>query len=301
MAVPRHAEPSATALIYVQNGPVRLGVECLGSPNAPPILFLHGFPEHRGAWRAVAERFANDFYCILPDLRGYGASDKPDAVSAYTIRELLTDIAALIDFTGHERISIAGHDWGGVLAYWFAARFPQRVMRLIVAGAPHPLLLQRRIIDDPAQRLASQYITRLRSPVAAQNLLGNGAPAFWDAMFASNPVYTDRQRDEYIASWEVPGAISAMLKWYQAAPFIVPEPEIAAQLPDWANSEDLIVQAPTLILWGMKDHVFMPSLQDQLDEVVPKHSLQRFDDADHAIIHEKPTALTHAIRSFLTP
>ncbi len=301
----QHAEPYTSAYQFVQNGPVRLAIETLGAPDAPPILFLHGFPEHRGAWRAIAKDLAKDFYCILPDLRGYGASDKPDDVSAYAIAALLTDVEALVNFAGTGRIALAGHDWGGILAWWFAARFPDRIERLIIANAPHPELFQRRIIDDPAQREASQYLNKLRAAGANDELLKDGAPALWDRLFASNAAYTAHQRAEYIAAWEIPGAMAAMLKWYQASPIMVPETTLSTDMQDWAGAnnfaDNLIVRAPTLIFWGLEDSVFMPSSIDQLRTIAPDHIVHSFEDASHAIIHEKPLELALAIRSFLKP
>ena len=301
----QHADAFASAFHFVQNGPVRLAVETLGAPEAPPILFLHGFPEHRGAWRSIAKDLAKDFYCILPDLRGYGASDKPDDVSAYAIAALLTDVEALVNLCGSGRVALAGHDWGGILAWWFAARYPGRIERLIIANAPHPELFQRRIIDDPAQRVASQYLTKLRAADACNELLKDGAPALWDRLFASNAACTNDQRAEYIASWEIPGAMAAMLKWYQASPIIVPETTLSTEMQDWAGTDNLadnlIVHAPTLIFWGLEDSVFMPSSLDQLFTIAPDHVVHSFVDASHAIIHEKPLELALAIRSFLNP
>jgi pimeloyl-ACP methyl ester carboxylesterase len=297
----QHAEPYASAYQFVQNGPVRLAVETLGPPDAPPILFLHGFPEHRGAWRAIARRLAKDYYCILPDLRGYGASDKPEDVSDYAVAALLTDVEALVNFAGTGRIAVAGHDWGGILAWWFTARFPERVERLIIANAPHPELFQRRIVDDPAQRVASQYLTKLRKAGACDEILKDGAPALWDRLFASNAAYTADQRTEYIAAWEIPGAMAAMLKWYQASPIVVPNTTISAEIQGWAGADSLIVHVPALIFWGLKDSVFMPICLNELQTIAPDHKVHSFEDGSHAIIHEKPLELAQALRSFLNP
>ncbi|MEM8695448.1 MAG: alpha/beta hydrolase [Pseudomonadota bacterium] len=282
------------------NGAVVLAVETLGDSGDPPILFLHGFPEHRGAWRKVAMPLAADFHCLLPDLRGYGDSDRPAEIDAYAIDALIDDVHALVDMCGDRKPVLAGHDWGGALAWWYAARHGDTLNRLVIANAPHPAIFQQRLIDDPAQREASSYFSRLRAPGAAARLLANGPAGLWDGMFASNPVFTEADRAEYIAAWSHPGAMDAMLNWYRAAPFLVPDSDGAA-MPDWAIGKDLAIAVPTLILWGMDDHVFLPILLEGVGALVPDHRIVRFPDAGHAIIHEEPAALAAQIREFATP
>ena len=262
------------------------------------MLFLHGFPEHRGAWRKVALALAGEYYCLLPDLRGYGQSGRPTHTSAYHINKLLADLDALVDACQSVRPVLVGHDWGGVLAWWYAALYPQKIERLIVANAPHPSLLQRRLIDTPEQRQASQYFRLLRQPDGAQYLLANGADGLWERLFAHQPSLTPADRADYIASWEIPGAMEAMIDWYRMAPFIVPAQDVPACVPDWALGSDLRVSVSTLILWGMNDTVFLPCLLEGLDEVAPSHRIERFEDAGHGIIHDAPDALASAIREF---
>ena len=301
MAVIRRASPPDCTVMRVEAGEITLEVDCLGDPGAPPLLFLHGFPEHRVAWRKVANALAEKHYCILPDLRGYGQSGRPKAETAYGIEKLLSDVDALVAFCGPQVPTLIGHDWGGILAWYYAAQHPDRIAQLVVANAPHPALFQRRLIDHPAQRLASQYITRLRSPDAAQTSLAAGASGLWDRLFGQNPAYTPADRAAYIASWEVPGAIEAMLNWYCQAPFVVPAPGEASAMPAWAVGNDLVVNVPVLILWGMADQVLLPCLLDGLSDVAPAFQLECYEGASHAIIHELPALLADQIAEFCMP
>jgi pimeloyl-ACP methyl ester carboxylesterase len=234
--------------------------------DGPPILFLHGFPENGAAWGEVASLLSDRFYCILPDQRGYGLSDYPDRQDDYAIDRFIDDISALMDALGLEKFALAGHDWGGVVAWWYAARHSARVSHLIIANAPHPAVFQRAIIDDPDQRLAAQYITRLRQ---------TGSEAL------------------------LPGATKPMIDWYRASPFVVPAPGESAPTPDWISAENFGINVPTLILWGMLDTHLLPILLDGLDEHVPNLVVQPFEDAGHNIIHEKPAALATAIKAFI--
>jgi pimeloyl-ACP methyl ester carboxylesterase len=299
MAVSRFADAPAPAAVArrVDTGSVMLSVETIG--EGPPLIMLHGFPEHRGAWRKVAQKLAATRRCILPDQRGYGSSDKPVGVADYHIDRLLEDIAGLADALGLERFVLAGHDWGGIVAWWFAIRNPQRLERLIIASAPHPLSFQRALINDPAQRQASAYVAMLSSPAAASVLMRDGVDGLWDRLFDNPARFDADERAETIAAWSQPGAIAAMLAWYGAAPFIVPDGSGAA-MPAWTEAEDFTVCVPTLLLWGLRDTVLLPSLLDGLDELVPDLAVRTFADAGHGIIHERPHALAAAISEFLS-
>jgi pimeloyl-ACP methyl ester carboxylesterase len=245
-------------------GAISLSVTEVG--EGAPILFLHGFPESGAAWGEVASLLSDRFRCILPDQRGYGLSDHPDRQADYAVDRLIDDISALANALGIEKFVLAGHDWGGVLAWWYAARHSARVSHLIIANAPHPVLFQRAIIDDPDQRLAAQYITQLRQ-------------------FGSETLMS--------------GATKSMIDWYRAAPIVVPAPGEVAPMPDWIASQDGTIKVPTLILWGIRDTYLLPVLLDGLEELVPDCVVQRFKDAGHDIIHEMPAALAAAIKAFI--
>jgi pimeloyl-ACP methyl ester carboxylesterase len=245
-------------------GTITLSVAECG--DGPPILFLHGFPESGAAWRKVAEPLANWFRCIMPDQRGYGLSDQPAAIDDYAVEHLIGDIDALADSLGMDRFALAGHDWGGLLAWWYAARRGERLSHLIIANAPHPLLFQKALIDDPGQRLASQYVRRLR---------------------------------ELGSETRLPGVTAGMVNWYRAAPFVVPLPAERASVPPWPLAEQLTIKVPTLVLWGMQDTALLPVLLNGLEAYVPDLTVNRFDQAGHNIIHEIPSELAAAIEEFL--
>ncbi len=231
-----------------------------------PIIFLHGFPENGDAWGGVADQLSDVCRCILPDQRGYRLSDKPEGAHHYAIDHLIDDVDALAISLGVDQFALAGHDWGGLVAWWYAARRPGKLTHLIIANAPHPALFQQRILDDPDQRQASQYITRLRAAGSEQS---------------------------------VPGATTTMVDWYRAAPFIVPEPGVGGATADWLAAEDFAVSVRTLVLWGMRDTALLPVLLDGLEDYVPDLRVQRFEENGHNIIHQNPAALAAAIKAFL--
>ena len=95
---------------------VTLNVALAGSRASPPVILLHGFPESHRTWREVAPLLDDRFYLVMPDQRGFGASDQPQDVAAYKRDTLIDDIFALADALGLERFALVGHDWGGAIA-----------------------------------------------------------------------------------------------------------------------------------------------------------------------------------------
>lgn len=102
-----------------------------------PVLLLHGFPELWYSWRHQIPALAKaGFRVIVPDLRGYGESDKPYEVEAYDIQHLVADLVGLLDALGIDKTVIAGHDWGGIIIWQFALMHPERVERVIALNTP---------------------------------------------------------------------------------------------------------------------------------------------------------------------
>ncbi|MDE0306190.1 MAG: alpha/beta hydrolase [Albidovulum sp.] len=103
--------------------------------KGPPLLLLHGFPQNGNCWSKVAPALSEEFMCIVPDLRGYGESDKPAddcSHSVYSKRTMATDIVGVLDFLGLDKIQIAGHDRGARVAYRFALDHPRKLQRLAI-------------------------------------------------------------------------------------------------------------------------------------------------------------------------
>src|SRR5687767_2587443 len=99
--------------------------------SGPIILLLHGFPESWRAWRRqMPSLAAGGFRVVSLDLRGYGGSDRPAGVAAYAMDRLVADVVGVIEGLGAERVHLAGHDWGGVVAWYTAMHHADRVNRL---------------------------------------------------------------------------------------------------------------------------------------------------------------------------
>ena len=112
-----------------------LHVAELGPPDAPPLLLVHGWPQHWWCWRRVAPELAREHRCLMPDLRGLGWSDTPR--DGYEKEQFASDMLALLDALGIERAGYVGHDWGGFSGLLLALRAPERLTGLLLVSIPH--------------------------------------------------------------------------------------------------------------------------------------------------------------------
>ena len=281
---------------------VTLAVQTGGPEEGEPILLLHGFPESHRTWRDVMPDLARDFRVIAPDQRGFAASDKPEGVEAYKTDRILEDLIALADALGLARFTLVGHDWGGAVAWLAALRHPDRLSRLVIVNAPHPLIFQKSLIDDPAQRAASQYINAFRNPMMEAGIEAMGLETFLTKSFGSHADLSrvsDAERQAYLDDWGRPGALTAMLNWYRASDIVVPQVGEEAHAPLWTLAPFPRIEVPTLVLWAMRDTALLPVQLEGLDALVADLRVVRIPDAGHFVPWEQPKIVAQAIRDFM--
>ena len=280
---------------------VELAVATCGDPANPPVIMLHGFPESHRTWRLVAPLLAERFHLIMPDQRGFGASDRPAEVSAYAPHRLTADVFALADALKLERFALVGHDWGGAIAWTAALTHNPRLAKLAIVNAPHPWLFQKALIDDPQQRAASQYMNVFRSPATERMIEDKGFDWFFERSFSAHvdlAIIPPEERSRYIAEWSRPGALTAMLNWYRATGLAVPLPGEDMALPAWMGQVPK-VQVPTLVIWGMLDPAILPGQLAGLEDWVDDLTLERLPDAGHFAPWQAPGEVAEALAGFL--
>ncbi len=280
---------------------VSLDVWSAGDPANPPIIFLHGFPESHRTWRAQMDALASDHYCIAPDQRGFARSSKPLEISDYTPDKMVADLFALADAFGIERFTLAAHDWGGAIGWAAALKAPERIARLIICNAPHPLIFQRTLIDDMAQRQASQYILTFRGQELEKRIAENGLDWFFEHSFMRHlkaSAVSAEVRAAYLDEWGQPGALTAMFNWYRATPMQVPAMDETPPRPAYLDAPFPVLTMPVLIIWGMKDPALLPCQLDGLDALVADLTIARID-CGHFTPWEAPEAVNVALRDFL--
>jgi pimeloyl-ACP methyl ester carboxylesterase len=290
-----------TAPIALATG-VTLNVATGGPRDGEAILFLHGFPESHRTWRAVAPALAEDFFVVAPDQRGFGASDKPAGVAAYKPERAVEDLIALADALGLGRFTLVGHDWGGAIAWLAALHHPDRIARLVIVNAPHPLVFQKSLIEDEAQRAASQYISAFRNPAMEQGIAAMGWESFYTKTFGSHAdlaLVPEEEKQAYLADWSAPGALTAMLNWYRASEILVPAVGEEASAPAWTALPFPTLTMPTLVIWGLRDKALLPVQLATLHELVADLRTAATADAGHFIPWEYPEFVVSAIGDFI--
>lgn len=267
-------------------GDVSLHVVEAGPQDGPPVILLHGFPEFWWGWRHQIGSLAGaGFRVVVPDGRGYASSDKPAGVDGYKLVGLGRDVIGLADALGIGRFGLVGHDWGGIVAWWVAARHGDRVDRLAILNAPHPDTRWRVVKADPKQLLRSWYIGLFQLTGIAERLLAARdfrALAGLVARNARRGSVTADDLSRYRAAWAEPGALTGMLNWYRA--FIRRPPGPAGR-----------VVAPTLILWGRRDVALGPLFATESAALCDTVELRWFERATHWIQHEEPEAVNAAL------
>ncbi|MEQ1688049.1 MAG: alpha/beta hydrolase [Sphingopyxis sp.] len=290
---------------------VELEVWTAGDPANPPIIFLHGFPESHRTWRHQLAALSDAYYCIAPDQRGYRGSSKPQEVEAYSADKLTADIFALADALGLGNFTIAGHDWGGAIAWSVALNgqagapnpaWAGRVPRVVIANAPHPFLFQRLLITDMHQRASSQYMRAFRDTandalVREHGLVGLLAKVVkWDRPSAMEA----EERDALLADWQDREAAFGMLNWYRAAAITVPAMDEVVELPAMSAADFPRLMSPTLVIWAMDDLALPPCNLDGLEQLVPNATIVPVHDCGHFVPWEAPDAVNAAMRAFLS-
>jgi pimeloyl-ACP methyl ester carboxylesterase len=269
------------------NGIILEGVE--GGPAGGPLcILLHGFPEFWWGWRHQLEPLAAaGFRVIAPDQRGYHRSSKPVSIRDYRLHHLGEDIVSLIEASECREAFIVGHDWGGVVAWWVAARQSDRVSGLVVLNAPHPDVIRPYLMEHPTQLLRSAYVPFFQLPFVPEALLR----AFDFALLkqalrrTSRPgTFPDKDLEIYANAWREPGALTAMLNWYRAVRY--------------ESSEAGVVPVRTLVLWGERDEALQSGLASASLNRCRDGTLRRFPDATHWLQLEEPKVVTAAIVEF---
>jgi pimeloyl-ACP methyl ester carboxylesterase len=279
---------------------VELDVWSAGDPAHAPIIFLHGFPESHRTWRHQMAQFARDHYVIAPDQRGFARSSKPPEIRDYSPDKMVADLFALADAFALPRFTLAAHDWGGAIGWAAALKYPDRIARLIICNAPHPLIFQRTLIEDMPQRKASQYILAFRDTIEAR-IKENGLEWFFEHSFmrhlhASSVSAEDRAA--YLDEWAQPGAIHAMLNWYRATPMYVPGMNERPSRPAFLDAPFPLITMPTLMIWGLNDPALLPCQLEGLGALVSDLTIARID-CGHFTPWEAPEAVNLAMRNFL--
>jgi pimeloyl-ACP methyl ester carboxylesterase len=232
-------------------------------------------------------------------MRGYNTSDKPGDVNQYRMNCLTGDVKGLIQALGEDKVVLAGHDWGGIVAWAFAMRYPEYLSRLIILNAPHPTIFARELQNNPEQQKASEYIKMFRSPRAEEILSRDNYKYLRTAVFEGSmdpSRFSEEDRFAYLKAWSQPGALTGGLNYYRASPLL----DTSKAAAGGGNGSALEkVKVPTLVIWGEKDIALTTGLLNGLDTCVESLEIKRVPEATHWVQHDSPEIVNRHIREFL--
>lgn len=268
----------------VDSGGIGLHVEVDGSDDGPPVLLLHGWPDTSAVWRhQVAPLVDAGFRVIRPDLRGFGASDRPDGVDSYSLLFLVADALAVLDELGIERAHVVGHDWGSALAWSLAAFAPDRVDHLVGMSVGHPAAFAAMGMD---QREKSWYMLLFQfEGVAEQWLSDDGFANFRE--WSRHP-----EADEVASRMAEPGALTASLNLYRAN--VPPSALVGPPL------EFPPIAAPTMGIWSDREFALTEGqMTGSAAHLTGTWRYERVAGHDHWLTLEAPEVVNGLLLDFL--
>jgi pimeloyl-ACP methyl ester carboxylesterase len=252
--------------------------------DGAPVMLLHGWPDSHRLWRhQVAALTAAGYRVIVPDLRGFGDSDKPTDLEAYALPHHLADVQAIADQLGIERFTLVGHDWGAAIAWAFASLVPDRLDKLVAISVGHPTAFRD---ADFEQRRRSWYMLLFTHPIAEQVFPRDD----WQQLhaFGACPDF-----EQYVKDLSRPGALTASLAIYRAN--VPPEALFLGeplQIPP--------VAVPTLGVWSSGDMALTESQMTRSSQYVSgPWRYRRIEGCGHWIPVEAAERLNPLLVDFL--
>ena len=257
------------------------------------MLMLHGFPEFWYSWRHQITEFSKDYKVVALDLRGFNESDKPKAVEAYRIKELVNDVAGVIEGLGYDKCILVGHDWGAVIAWHFAYMYPQMVEKLIVMNFPHPAKFSQGL-KTYQQLLKSWYIFFFQFPLLPELIIQSNDYQLIASIFQEQAINKDAFNQDDLEAFKDAaakrGALTAMINYYRNV------------LPEFLNNprqEWGTLDIPTLMIWGEEDSALGKELTYRTEAYLTSLTIKYIPNCSHWVQQEQPELVNQYIKEFL--
>jgi cis-3-alkyl-4-acyloxetan-2-one decarboxylase len=292
-AVPLPDYPFTGHRLEVRPG-IRLHYLDEGSRDGEVVVMLHGNPSWSYYWRHLVLALRGRYRCIVPDYVGMGLSDKPDdAAYRYTLQSRVDDLTTLLDHLGIERdVTLAVHDWGGMIGFGWALSHAAAVRRLIVTNtSAFPL--------PPAKAMPWQLKLGRDSRLGAVLIRGANAFAAGAARFGVTRRLPTDVRAAYEAPYDSWADRIATLRFVQDIPLSPDDP--AWSLVEAAGRQlPLFDDRPVLLGWGLRDFVFDRHFLAGFTAALPQAEVHAWDDAGHYVLEDRRQTLVPLVEDFLT-
>ena len=265
-------------------------VSVAGPADGPLVLMLHGFGVSRHLWNAPVAALARAGYrAVAPNQRGYANGARPDPAdyASYDIDHLIADALAVAAAFGHrDRFHLAGHDWGGSLAWHIADRRPERLASLTVLSRPHPQAFNRALaMPDGEQKRRSAHHARFLDPAAGRDNLADDAKWLRGRLQANGVPHS--AIEAHLSVIGNPQAMEAALAWYRARG--VRHPPVGP------------TKVPTLYVWGdADDTVGRAAAEGTADFIVAPYRFELLPGVGHYAADQVPERVSALMLEHLT-
>ncbi len=297
MSTTDHSLPQNGALSYRQVSANQLSFRvAMAGTGDRLVLCLHGFPECALSWRYQLQPLAEAGYRVwAPDLRGYGGTTRPVGLEAYAIESLLEDVSGLVTAAGASQTILVGHDWGGIIAWYYALRYPERLKALVILNAPHPACFEREL-RHWRQLRRSWYMGMFQIPHLPEAALSASHGDIIGKIFERMAIHREHMPDDIVTLYRqeacAPGALTAMLNYYRAA--LRGGGGLRQRRLGYPT-----VDVPTLVLWGLQDQALVRQNLDGLDHFVSDLTIVRLPNAGHFVHEDEPSRVTQEVVTWL--
>ncbi len=275
---------------YVDTGRLTMHVAEAGSPDADPILLLHGWPQHWYLWRHQLPVLAKHYRVIAPDLRGSGWSDAPPG--GYDKESLGEDVLALLDALELDRVRLVGHDWGGWIGFLMSINAPERIRQFVALNIPTPYANR-----DPrtfAGVWRFWYMAVLASPMGSRLVQGD----FVERLFKRSVrpgAMSDEEIHAFTEPLRQPDRARATQQLYRT--FLTRE--FARVGAGAYNKRRLTV--PTRLVFGEDDFAIPKRMvTGDFSRYADSLEVELVPDTGHFIVDERPELVTRQILDFFS-
>ncbi len=275
----------------------RLAFDRFGTRGAPPVVLLHGWPGNRHDYRRIVPLLGDAADVIVPDLRGFGASDKHavDVRHFYSASAQASSVLGLIDELALTHVVLAGYDVGSRVAQSVARMHPDLV-RALVLSPPLPGAGDRVLTARAQHEFWYQAYHQL--PLADRLIDGNPEAVreylrhFWNHWSGPDFTVSEDDLDRLVSDYALPGAFKASIAWYRAG-----AGTIAQSLTELPPGRAIKIHAPTDVLWPQHDPLFPREWADRLEDYFVDVRLHFADGVGHFTPLECPETFADLVLS----
>jgi pimeloyl-ACP methyl ester carboxylesterase len=273
-----------TIAIAATDGPLEVHLAEAGS--GPPLLLLHGWPQHADIWWRVVELLEADFRLLMPDLRGFGRSAVP--AGGYNPQQFANDAIALLDALGIEKAGVIGHDWGGFASYLIGLSHPERVSGLVICNCPHPWA--KVDLQAVIQLWRLWYVLVVGSPAGPRLLTGGRFIPWFLRLGGRDHVFDDAAAERYAAPLREPARARASQLLYRH--YLRAATDVFIR---HVHSRRRLA-VPTRVVFGAEDFYVTVSSTLGGEQHADDWSLRLLDGCGHWSPEERPEAVAEAAR-----